>query len=136
VVCEYAGELLTAAEAGKREAEYGRRLVQPGCYMMYLSWQGREWCVDATDFNEGEVEGRQALKWGFARYINHSRRHPNLRPRLIEVPLEGFSQPTPPPLRPHVALIALRRIQAKEELLFDYRDRRRGVLTQHPWMTT
>jgi SET domain-containing protein len=131
LVCEYAGELLEAAEAEAREAEYSQRLVPPGCYMMYLSWRGKDWCFDATDVNEGEAEGRQTLKCGFGRYINHSQDRPNLRPRLMELPLEDASH-QPWPVRPRVALIALRHIRPKEELLFDYRDRRRDIHSQHP----
>lgn len=45
---EYAGELLTQAEARQREHLYGRN-HEIGCYMYYFRWGEKVFCVDATE---------------------------------------------------------------------------------------
>lgn len=47
-IVEYAGELLTQAEAKKREELYGRN-HSIGCYMYYFKWGEKVFCVDATE---------------------------------------------------------------------------------------
>jgi len=47
-IVEYAGELLTQAEAKQRENLYGRN-HNIGCYMYYFKWGEKVFCVDATE---------------------------------------------------------------------------------------
>lgn len=47
-IVEYAGELLTQAEAKHRESIYGRN-HQIGCYMYYFKYGEKVFCVDATE---------------------------------------------------------------------------------------
>ena len=47
-VCEYSGDLITNAEAQIREAAYiaedfANGVVEPMCYMYFLSHAGRKW---------------------------------------------------------------------------------------------
>ena len=60
-----------------------------------------------------------------ARLVNHSRRAPNLHLQLLQ--FEG---------RPRVALVARRDILVGEELLYDYGERRRQALADHPWLAS
>ena len=76
-----------------KEVKYA--LVGAGCYMYYFNWNNKIWCVDATQPN-----GR------FGRLINHSRKSPNCKTKLIE--FNG---------RPHLVFIALRDINKNEEIL-------------------
>ena len=47
-IVEYAGELLTQADAKHRETLYGRNHLI-GCYMYYFKWGEKVFCVDATE---------------------------------------------------------------------------------------
>lgn len=47
-IVEYAGELLTQAEAKHRENIYGRN-HNIGCYMYYFKWGEKVFCIDATE---------------------------------------------------------------------------------------
>lgn len=47
-IVEYAGELVTQAEAKHRESLYGRN-HKIGCYMYYFKWGEKVYCVDATE---------------------------------------------------------------------------------------
>jgi histone-lysine N-methyltransferase SETD8 len=47
-IVEYAGELLTQAEAKHRENLYGHN-HNIGCYMYYFKWGEKVFCVDATE---------------------------------------------------------------------------------------
>lgn len=47
-IVEYAGELLTQAQAKQRETVYGRN-HNIGCYMYYFRWGEKVFCVDATE---------------------------------------------------------------------------------------
>jgi len=59
------------------------------------------------------------------RLINHSRYHGNLVPKVIDV--KGV---------PHVNLIAKKNIEAGEEHLYKYRDRKQGIENIHSWLIT
>lgn len=55
--------------------------------------------------------------------INHSRRKPNCIPKTVE--LKGT---------PYLYFVASRVIEVGEELSFDYEERRKDILTCHPWL--
>jgi hypothetical protein len=61
---------------------------------------------------------------GFARFINHSVRRPNLKPHLM-VDASGV---------PHIVLFSCRDLEAGDELLFDYGERDKQALTIFPWL--
>ena len=58
------------------------------------------------------------------RLINHSRRSPNLSPRVEMV--DGV---------PRVYFVAAKDIHPGQELLFDYCERRKDVVSQMPWLS-
>jgi len=58
------------------------------------------------------------------RLVNHSR-WGNLHPRTVEV--KG---------RPRLVLVAKQHIPQGEELLYDYGDRSRDALKNHPWLAS
>lgn len=89
-------------------------LVGAGCYMYYFNWNNKIWCVDATQPN-----GR------FGRLINHSRKSPNCKTKLIES--NG---------RPHLVFIALRDINKNEEIVYDYGETDKTALKEHPWLSS
>ena len=145
VVCEYAGEWLDAAEAASREARYPK---SGACYMFFLKWRGAQWCVDATVVDRKKEEaavcweaergtrGRaerpvHKLRWGFGRYINHSRR-PNVLARMVEAPTVDQQGRTS--IRARIAIVTSRFIADEEVLLLDYNERRRDVLEALPWL--
>jgi len=70
------------------------------------------WSIDAT-----------AESPYFGRLVNHSRVKPNCHTKVVEV--RG---------QPHLVLLASRRIEAGEELLYDYGDRSKESLEAYPWL--
>lgn len=110
-VVEYAGDLITVQEAKKRELDYEKDPTK-GSYMLYFSKDSKTYCIDATS-----ESGR------LGRLINHSRKKPNLKPRVHLL----YN-------RPYVILIANCTIKKGEELLFDYGDRSKNSTTHHPWL--
>ena len=89
-------------------------LVGAGCYMYYFQWNSKIWCVDAT-----RPTGR------LGRLINHSRKSPNCKTKLIE--LNG---------KPHLVFIALRDINENEEIVYDYGETNKEAIKEHPWLTS
>jgi len=82
--------------------------------MLFFTYNGALHCVDAT------AEDR-AL--GPGRLMNHSRSAPNLTLRRVMV--QGA---------PRMSLVALHRIEAGEELVWDYGEEREDVLEAAPWL--
>ncbi|KAL7671978.1 hypothetical protein ACOME3_006876 [Neoechinorhynchus agilis] len=112
-VLEYSGDLLNLKEAKRRECEYSKDKTL-GCYMFYFRYLCKSYCIDATS-----ESGR------LGRLINHSRYKFNLITKVISI--NG---------RPRLLLIANRRIEIGEELLYDYGDRSKASLREHPWLAT
>ncbi|XP_034947444.1 N-lysine methyltransferase KMT5A-B [Chelonus insularis] len=109
-VVEYIGELIDQTTAKKREAEYAKD-QNTGCYMYYFQHRNQQYCVDATA--ESDKLGR---------LVNHSR-NGNLIARVVEV--EGI---------PHLVLTAKEDIPVGVELTYDYGDRSRESIRNHPWL--
>ena len=57
------------------------------------------------------------------RMINHSKKSPNLAPRLIDI--EG---------KPHICFFSTTAIHAGTELLYDYGDHSKSAKDAHPWL--
>lgn len=90
-VCEYVGELITGAEATKRNDD---------TYLFDLESQGSDYCLDGRYF--GNV----------ARFLNHSC-EPNLIALKVFVDHQDMNFP-------RIAFFARKEIRAFEELCFDY----------------
>ena len=89
---EYVGEKIRVPVADKREKHYAV-LGVGDCYLFRLD---KDYIIDATFYGSK------------ARYINHSC-DPNLRSEYLNV--NGST---------HITFVAIRHIQAEEELTFDY----------------
>ncbi|XP_078040199.1 SET domain containing 8 isoform X5 [Augochlora pura] len=109
-VVEYIGELISQVEAKKREKIYAQDQTT-GCYMYYFQHRNHQHCVDAT---------AETDKLG--RLVNHSR-NGNLVARVIEV---GST--------PHLVLTAKENIPSGVEVTYDYGDRSREAIRNHPWL--
>lgn len=110
IVGVYQGDRLSRREGEKREEELGD---SEACYVFWVYWRANWWCIDATD----------PLRSNVTRYINHSRRQDNVKPviRCVDCQMQ-------------VVFVAKRDIDAGEEILFDYGDRRAAVLLSHKWL--
>ncbi|XP_046739034.1 histone-lysine N-methyltransferase PR-Set7 [Diprion similis] len=109
-VVEYIGELIDQNVAKKREAEYARD-QNTGCYMYYFKHRNQQYCVDATAESDK-----------FGRLVNHSR-NGNLIARVVEV---GSV--------PHLVLAAKDDVPRGVEVTYDYGDRSRESIRNHPWL--
>uniref|UniRef100_A0A336M1X5 [histone H4]-lysine(20) N-methyltransferase n=1 Tax=Culicoides sonorensis TaxID=179676 RepID=A0A336M1X5_CULSO len=109
-VLEYIGELISIAEANRREIKYAKD-ESTGCYMYYFKHVGQQYCIDAT-----EETGK------LGRLVNHSR-NGNLITKTVAV--KG---------QPHLILVAKYDIKSGVELTYDYGDRSKESLTHHPWL--
>ncbi|XP_058804928.1 histone-lysine N-methyltransferase PR-Set7-like [Phymastichus coffea] len=109
-VVEYAGELIDLTTAKKREVKYAKD-QNAGCYMYYFQHRNQQYCVDAT-----------AESSKFGRLVNHSR-NGNLTTRIVTVKSV-----------PHLVLIAKDDIPVGVEVTYDYGDRSRESIRNHPWL--
>lgn len=98
-VATYTGRLITLTIA--RELETLRSEILSS-YMFYI--EGHKLCIDAT-----------AEDGSLGRLINHSRRHPNIRPKIKILGNPGNTIP-------YIYFEAIRDIQPYEELFFNYGD--------------
>ncbi|KAF2355192.1 SET domain [Trinorchestia longiramus] len=110
-VVEYVGELVPHDIAIAREQAYEDD-ESIGCYMYFFRHEDEGLCVDATE--ESPYLGR---------LINHSRQSANLTPRVFTVKSI-----------PHIVLEAKTDLPVGTELLFDYGDRSREAIENHPWL--
>lgn len=112
LVVEYVGDLINLKEANRRERDYEEQDHSMKGYMFYFQAQRKSYCLDAT---------RESDRLG--RLINHSCKHPNVKPKLHIV--EGT---------PKLIFIATCDIPSQQELLFDYGEKRKDVLDENPWL--
>lgn len=110
-VLEYVGNLISRSEGMRREIELDEKQIFK-CFLYFLDFKGKRYCIDATA--ETEKLGR---------LINHSKKNPLLSAKIVEV--EGL---------PRLAFFAKRDISIGEHLTYDYGDNRRHVLRDFPWM--
>ncbi|KAK2708539.1 N-lysine methyltransferase KMT5A-B-like isoform X2 [Artemia franciscana] len=109
-VLEYAGDLIDIVEAKRREAVYSQD-QNLGSFMYYFQYKNVSYCIDAT---------AECPRLG--RLVNHSR-NGNLATRILEIKNE-----------PRLILITKRDIELGEEILYDYGDRSKEALANHPWL--
>lgn len=109
-VVSYNGELLNAKQASEREKLYEDR-GDAHSYMFWFHAMDTHFCLDATSSVH------------ISRFINHSRKRPNLIPRLVMV--DGS---------PKIIFRALVELEPGTELLFDYGDTRPAIVAAHPWL--
>ncbi|KAI0980116.1 hypothetical protein GJ496_010033 [Pomphorhynchus laevis] len=112
-VLEYVGTLRSVKEARQCEKVYAEN-NSLGCFMFYFKYLCKSYCMDATE------ETRR-----LGRLVNHSRYRNNLIPKIVSI--NGY---------PHLILIASKRIDVGDELLYDYGDRSVASLRAHPWLAT
>ena len=112
-VCEYAGELISVQEARAREIKYAED-PEIGSYMYFFSYKNKKHCIDATA--ESDRLGR---------LLNHSKTSSNVSSRLF--PINDV---------PYLILYATTDIEAGVELLYDYGDRSKKSLDDHPWLAS
>ena len=110
-VCEYAGELIEVQEAKEREIEYEED-PEIGCYMYYFEYKSKKYCIDATEETDR-----------LGRLLNHSKTVSNVSSKLF--PINDV---------PYLIFCASVDIQPGEELLYDYGDRSKKSLDDHPWL--
>jgi hypothetical protein len=98
-----------------------------------------------TDVCCTSIDATKSVRIG--RFINHQHKDPNVVSKLLK-PLPSTRSPASKDIRslnlpegdperrfwPRIALYARRRIEAGEELLYDYGDRRTSVVQHHPWL--
>lgn len=109
-VVEYVGDFIPVAEAKQREQVYAT-IDNAGCYMYYFKHSDKQYCIDAT---------KETGKLG--RLVNHSR-NGNLVPKAVIVKNS-----------PHLVFLAKVDIVAGTELTYDYGDRSKVALENHPWL--
>ena len=110
-VCEYIGEFMSGETGRYMEKEHERD--QSGSYLYFFWYRSDEYCIDATS---------ESSKMG--RLINHSRLKANLEPKVWEVR----------PGEPRLILQASKRIEAGEEILYDYGESRGKVVEELEWL--
>ncbi|XP_041832394.1 uncharacterized protein LOC121634055 [Melanotaenia boesemani] len=111
IICDYHGELITGEEGRMRMAGRSDRMS----FSFFFKAGSEELCVDAHDAPCSCHPDRET----FGRLINHSKRHPNIRPVncLMQFP-EGPQ---------HVIFFrAMRDLEVNEELLIDNRVRKKS----------
>lgn len=109
-VVGYVGELISLQEAKLREIFYSQ-YSEVGCYMFYLVFREKQYCIDAIQ--ESNRIGR---------LINHCKLNQNLLTRLVEV--NG---------KPNLIFVARKDLDIDGELLFDYGDHSKESIAAHPW---
>ena len=111
VILEYVGELINLKQAKQRELEYDINNLKVG-YMYFFRYFDKSYCIDAS------IETCR-----FGRLINHSRRNPNLKPKIVTVSAY-----------PRLIFIANHYIGPGTELLYDYGEKRKEVIDANPWL--
>lgn len=119
-VIEYKGDLIEKKEAEERERIYSNQKPDPGCYMFYFKTKtGKNMCIDAT---------APKFEFGYARYVNHSKKNKNLCGKLMYYLNEEQVE------TPKLMFYALRDININTELLIDYGDRSKKSTDSFPWL--
>lgn len=113
VLLEYRGVLLSASEGAANEQVYRDR----GDMHSYTYWFRLRTAVPALRCLDATSSAH------ISRYINHSRKHANLVPRLEIV--QG---------QPRIFFKTKVDLEPGMELLFDYGDTRAEAVAAHPWL--
>lgn len=107
VVCDYHGNVVTVKED---ESIHTTSSVEETGYMFFYNKKGLTMCIDAHQEHCDCHPEKQTV----GRLINHSRKHPNLKPRLYTITDEGVDKDV-------ILFFASRDIRVDQELLFDHR---------------
>ena len=110
LICNYNGDSFYETDASNYEKEAGNTT-----YLFHCNDNGRTFVIDSID------ESKWAPSPG--RLINHSIRHPNLKPELIKRPCKAIT----------LGFKAIRLINPGEELLFNYGDNRKDKDSLDAW---
>ena len=111
LVVEYAGEILSEADAVAREAAY-KADPRAGSYMYFFQFKGKPYCVDAT-----QESGR------YGRLVNHSKKNSNCSTKVYT-----FDN------KPRLVLLAKQDLPVGTELLYDYGERDPETVQALPWL--
>lgn len=144
-ICEYAGELLTEAEATLRNINYSINSVNrtDACYLYYFACGNKTYCIDSTVDNSNftaENPNSLDMRFGYAPYLNHSRIHCNITPLKKKNNSKNSSNHTVENSennnKPRVKIVfySNQAIVAHTELLFDYGDRSEESRKHFPWL--
>lgn len=112
VVLRYCGTVMSARKGYKLERKLEKKKIADS-FLFFFQSDSTHYCLDATE-EDGSV----------GRLVNHSRLRPNCK--ALSFKLQGEE--------PVVALVAIRDIAPGEEILYDYGERRKKKLLQHPWL--
>jgi [histone H4]-lysine20 N-methyltransferase SETD8 len=116
LLLEYKADLLDREQGEEREARYEER-KDSMCYTFWFRVKsGKMMCLDATEGSH------------ISRFVNHSCKRDNLVPEL-HYSIDSNGQEVP-----QILFRTKRTIQAGEELLFDYGDRRKSVIEKNQWL--
>jgi histone-lysine N-methyltransferase SETD8 len=111
-ICTYRGKVYTKKEGSLLEQKYYNR------FAFYFVHNGKQLCIFPTETPNIKDDKDIGL------FFNHSRRNPNLIPRLL------FNEDKVP----YICFFAKNDIEPLTELLFDYGDRSKDSLILHPWL--
>ena len=138
-VVEYAGDLMDASVAKEKEEQYAKD-SKIGCYMYYFRHRDKHYwyllLLKKNFYDSNEIFFKRTLSIYLINYsidgtaesgklgrlVNHSRKG-NLISRIVEV---GSN--------PHLVLLAKVDIEPTTEILYDYGDRDKETLRNHPWL--
>lgn len=109
VLLRYFGELVTEAEAKRRE-NAGPKVGH--FYRYKFQVKDRKYILDST-----REDG------SFGRLVNHSRKHPNVVAKPVDINGE-----------PGIILVAKQDLEIGTELRYDYGERDKAVLEANPWL--
>lgn len=118
VVCEYVGKLISEDDIDKSVRKKFPPNIEDwttskSCFAFFFkTMDGKSWCIDAADAD------------GPGRMINHSSKNFNLRPCVNE------SEKS----HPRLFFKASRDIKSGEELCYDYGERDKSIVDDHPWL--
>ncbi len=110
-LCRYRGELLQGTHWIKQREEEFEARGETTSFLFLFRHKDLAHAIDAT----------HTLSQG--RYINHSRKKANVKPKVVEVDGE-----------PQIHFFSARDLKAGEELLFDYGDRRTHIVKAFDWL--
>lgn len=109
VLMRYFGEIISEEELFRRE----QAGPDEGHFYTYIFHvKQKKYVVDAT-VDDGS----------YGRLINHSKKHPNVRAKPVEI--DGA---------PAIVFLALGDIEAGVELRYDYGERRKEIIEKNPWL--
>ncbi len=107
-VLSFTPQNISNSNSSKR---YNHENSVEGCAIIFISGEGRKYCLDATDGDGSN---------GLGRLINHSKRRPTLTAKVMSASLSKDG-------KPHLYFVARNDIAPYSPLCYDYNDNRRSA---------